>query len=240
MTPGRETTYFSPDRDDPNAPFMDRQLEIIRAAIRDRVSFDPADIPTMKNLKGLPTPEKYGGEDDSPAFMGWLKSLLRWLALGRITGPELDTDQVHLLGQYLVKEARLWYDDAIDNFDGVGSNWDFEQSVCALYRRFVHRSTARVAADQFQKVRYRLEAGVAGLWDELMTLARKMPTPPDDYSFKRRFVAALPGEVCVPMLRHRNVSIELSDAWELRRAALQQEDNNRALVDWQSTNRREV
>ena len=47
---------LSPDVDDPNVQFTDRQLEIIRAAIRDRVSRDSSDNPAMKNLKNIPPP----------------------------------------------------------------------------------------------------------------------------------------------------------------------------------------
>ncbi|KAI0361860.1 hypothetical protein OH77DRAFT_1389323, partial [Trametes cingulata] len=150
---GREEEYFlSPGRDEPNASYIERQLDIIRAAIREKVTRPLPDLPAMKNLKNIPPPDKYGGEDDADAFMTWLKAFLRWLALRRVTGPELDADRVQLLGQHLVRLARTWYDDVIDNFDGVGRNWTFEQSVCALYRRFIHRSTARSAAERFQAV----------------------------------------------------------------------------------------
>lgn len=235
---GRETDYFlSSDRDDPNTPYIDKQLEIIRAAIWERVGREFSTTPAMKNLKNVPPPEKYAGDDDSEAFLSWLKSFLRWLALGRIVGPDLDADHVQLLGQHLTKEARSWYDDAVDNFSGIGRHWTFEQTICTLFRRFIHKSTARLAADRFQKVKYSRETGVSGLYDSLMALARKMPELPYDYSFKQRFIDALPEEICAPMLRNRNISIERSDPWAIRRAALQQEENNRALEDWHTHRR---
>ncbi|OJT01906.1 hypothetical protein TRAPUB_7640 [Trametes pubescens] len=226
-----------PELELPNGDYQRKQLAVIQAAIRDRVSYDAPSTQPIKNLKNIPVPEKYGGEDDADAFMSWLKSFLRWLALGRIVGPDLDSDRVQLLGQHLVKEARRWYDDAIDNFNGVGRHWTFEQAVCALYKRFIHRSTARSAAEQFQRLRYRRETGVSGLWDGLITLTRKMPEPPDDYSFKIRFLDALPEELCAPMLRHQNVSIERSSPHELYTAALLQEENNRVLEDWKASHR---
>ncbi|KAL1937594.1 hypothetical protein VTO73DRAFT_13089 [Trametes versicolor] len=226
--------YLNPDRDDPNASYIDRQLEIIRAAICERIAREHPDIPAAKNLKNIPAPEKYQGEDDAEAFMGWLKAFLRWLALGRITGPDLDDYRVQILGQYLVKEARAWYDDVIDSIDGVGRYWNFEQAMCALYKRFIHKSTARSAADKFYHVKYRRETGVSGLWDTMIALARKMPELPDNYSFKTTFLEALPEEIVAPMLRNRNISVERSEPWELRQAALLQEDSNRVLEEHRS------
>ncbi|KAL1947388.1 hypothetical protein VTO73DRAFT_14349 [Trametes versicolor] len=232
-----QTYLLHPDANMPNSDFMRKQLDIIRAAIRDRVGRDLPNLAPMKNLKNIPPPEKYGGEDDSDAFMGWLKSFLRWLALGRIIGPELDADRVQLLGQHLIKEARLWYDDTIDTFDGVGRDWSFEQSLCAMYKRFIHRSTARAAADKFQRVRYKRETGVSGLWDSLVALTRKMPEVPDEYSFKVRFVDALPEDICAPMLRHQGVSIDRSTPGAIRNTAMIQEENNRVLDDWRVSHR---
>ncbi|OJT04654.1 hypothetical protein TRAPUB_4599 [Trametes pubescens] len=234
----RERDYhLSPDRDDPNASHIDRQLEIIRAAIRERVAREYPDVPAAKNLKNIPAPEKYAGEDDAEAFLGWLKAFLRWLALGRITGPDLDDYRVQILGQYLVKEARIWYDDVIDSIDGVGKYWSFEQAVCALYKRFIHKSTARSAADKFYHVKYRRETGVSGLWDTMIALARKMPELPDNYSFKTTFLEALPDDIVAPMLRNRNISVERAEPWELRQAALLQEDSNRVLEEHRSAKR---
>lgn len=234
----REKDYFLlPDHDDPNSPYARHQLELIRAAIRERVGRDVVDSAATKNLKNVPAPDKYGGEDDAEAFLSWMKAFLRWLVLGRIVGPGLDHDRVYLLGQYLTKEARSWYDDAIDSLDGVGRAWTFEQAICALYRRFIHRSTARSAAERFHTTRYKKETGVIGLWDLLWSLARKMPRVPDDYTFKHRFVDALPEDIGVPMFRYGNVSMEQTSPSGLRRAALQQEENNRTLEEYRASRR---
>lgn len=225
------------EEDLPNGEYARKQMEMIRLAIRERVTRELPVQPPMKNLKNIPSPDKYNGEDDADVFMAWLKAFLRWLALGRIVGPDLDIDRVQLLGQHLIKDARQWYDDTIDSFDGVGRLWSFEQSMCALYRRFIHRSTARSAADKFQHVRYKRETGVLGLWDAMVALTRKMPEAPDEYSFKVRFLDALPEEICASMLRYRDVSIERSTAWELRTVARLQEENIRALEDWRTSHR---
>ena len=230
-------TLIAADKDDPDAKYIDRQLEVIRAAIRARVSWEAPDIPAMKNLKNIPNPEKFAGLDDSEGFMAWLKSLLRWLALTRVTGPDLDMVRVQLMGQYLTDSARRWYDDTVDSLDGVGSHWDFEQVVCALYRRFIHKSTARSAAEQFSKVRFRKETGVLGLYEALVNLARKMPELPDTYTFKKRFIEALPEDICVPMLKNRKISVEQSTPAALRKAAIRQENANRAVNEYLTTAR---
>ncbi|KAH9850391.1 hypothetical protein C2E23DRAFT_861396 [Lenzites betulinus] len=217
--------------------YTDRQVDAIRATIRDRMDRIYTDTPALKNIKNVPLPDKYGGEDDAEAFLSWLKSFLRWLSLSRLVGSGLDADRVYLLGQHLTKEARLWYDNAVDSMTGIGRRWSFEQAICEMYKHFIHKSTARSAAERFHQTKYRRETGVNGLWDTLVSLARKMPALPDNYSFKQRFIDALPEEICAPLLRNQHVSTERSSPQELRLAALQQEENNRAVDDWRANRR---
>ncbi|TFK78139.1 hypothetical protein K466DRAFT_571029, partial [Polyporus arcularius HHB13444] len=198
-----------PDKwNDPNAEYIESQLRIIRQAIRDRVGREMADVPALKNLKNVPAPEKYSGRDDVDEFMSWLKLLLRWMELSRVAGPELDGYRVNLLGQFLVNAARDWYDETIDNIHITGRVWVFEDAVCALFRRFIHMSNARAAADKFHAARYRKDTGVNGLWEYMTKQTLKMPEPPDNYTFNRKFVDALPEEISIPILENQRISQE--------------------------------
>lgn len=224
---------------DPNADFIEKQLNIIRRAIRDRVDHEAPEIPAMKNLKNVPAPEKYSGKDDAEDFMSWLKLLLRWMELSRIVGPDLDGVRVNLLGQFLIGAAREWYDEIVDNIAHTGRIWVFEDAVCAMFTRFIHKSTARTAADKFHSAKYKKETGVNGLFEYMVKQVLKMPSPPDDYTFNRTFVRALPEEIGVPMFQNRNASMERTPPTMLKRIALEQELSNRVVEDYKAAHRKQ-
>ncbi|KAH9851010.1 hypothetical protein C2E23DRAFT_860762 [Lenzites betulinus] len=235
----RESEYPTTDRwGDPNAEYIESQLRHIRRMIRDCVDRDPEDLAALKNVKGIPTPDKYDGKDDTELFLSWLKLMLRWMELSRITGTGLDTARTNLLGQYLTGAASEWYDEVVDNTHITGRIWMFEDAVCAMFKRFIHRSTARLAAEKFHAARYHKEAGVHGLWEYLIKWSLKMPRQPDDYTFNRRFIDALPEELYVPMLTNRNVSVEKTPPGLLKAAALDQEMSNRVVEEQRAAHRR--
>ncbi len=223
---------------DPNAEFVDAQLRIIRRAIRDRVGHElGADSPALKNLKSVPSPEKYDGKDDSELFMSWLKLLLRWMESTRIIGPDLDGTRVSLLGQFLSDAARDWYDDTVDNIES-GRVWAFEDAICAMYKRFIHKSTARTAADKFHSAQYKKSSGVNGLWEYMKKHSIRMPVAPDEYTFNCKFVDALPEEIVVPMFQNKNISSEKTPSAVLKRVALEQEINNRVVEEYRAAHRK--
>ncbi len=189
----RSPTYLRDDipvnnlrvTEDPHAEFIEDQLRIIRKAIHRRVGKEQPEIPALKGLKNVPSPEKekYSGKDDAELFMSWLKQLLRWMEISRMVGPELDNTRVGLLGLFISDAAREWYVETIDNVPGSGIEWSFSDAICTMYHRFIHKSTAHAAAEQFNSVKYDAEGGVSALWESLIKWARKMPHWPDDYTF---------------------------------------------------------
>lgn len=57
------------NRDNPDVGNVDRQPNVIQAAIQAKVGWDMPNVPAMKNLKNVPTPDKFGGSDDAKALM---------------------------------------------------------------------------------------------------------------------------------------------------------------------------
>nr|VWO96523.1 Uncharacterized protein [Ganoderma boninense] len=224
----------------PHAGHVQQQLELIRAEIRTRLRTEIPDAPGLKSLKGIPSPAKYDGRDDAEEFMTWLKGLLRWLVLNRLGGDGLDDLRVDLLGQYVDNAAQDWYDDIVDHVYGTGRSWTFEETICELYIRFIHKSTARSAAEKFYGARYRKETGVNGLWDHMVKYARKMPIYLDDYSFNRKFVDALPEEITVPLFQTKPASVEKSTPKDLHQMALEQEVSNQVVDDVKASHRKQL
>ncbi|KZT06183.1 uncharacterized protein LAESUDRAFT_714528 [Laetiporus sulphureus 93-53] len=162
----------------------------------------------LKNIKDLPKPNKYDGEDNREMFDSWLKSLLRWMCLTRLGGPNLDEECLQMLGQYLKGAASEWYNDTIDDIDVDAQLWSFVEALCMLFRQFLHFASTISAADHFEVVMYLKQGGVVGLHDTLTKYAKCMPIPPDDYAFAHQFMDTLPDEIHVPLLCNQNVLIE--------------------------------
>ncbi len=62
---------------------------------------------------------------------------------------------------------------------------------------------------------------------------------PDDYTFNRRFVNALPEEISIPVFKNRNIFLEKSPPSLLKRVALEQEENNRVVEEVCSSHRKQ-
>ena len=170
---------------------------------------------------------KYAGEDDIELFEVWLKGLLRWLRVMRLGGPQLDEERVQLLGQFLKSKAAEWYNDTIDSSLVRAPQWTFKRAICALFERFLHHANAGTAADKFHTTKYNKSTGVQGLWDSLVKQASRMPQRPDEYTFARKFVEALPPEIGIPLFRNKNVTVEGTAIRQIYHLAVLQEHNNR-------------
>ncbi len=125
---------------DPNAEFVEAQLRIIRKAIKCCVGKEKPDVPALKGFKNVPSPEKekYDGKDDAELFMLWLKQLLRWMEISQVVRPDLDETQAGLSGLFVTGPARHWYDEIVDNVLGDGTDWLFSDTVCKMYKHFIH------------------------------------------------------------------------------------------------------
>ena len=222
---------YNPEFDD---AFMRESLRAYRALIRDKLGEQLPENTALKNIKNLPVPDKYEGEADAELFEGWLKGLIRWLRIMRLGGRALDEERTQILGQYLKGKAAEWYNDTIDTAMVHGPRWTFSEAVCALFERFLHHVNAGGAADKFYDVKYTKDKGIHGLWDELVKHAQRMPQPPDDYTFARKFVESLPSEVAVPLFRSKNVTVEGTALRTLYHLAVIQEHNNKQADHYRS------
>ena len=68
----------------------------------------------------------------------------------------------------------------------------FEDVICRLFQRFVHEASAQNAVDQYDRTRFSHEKGALAFYNDLKCRARRMVQPPDDYSFRRKFLHGLP------------------------------------------------
>ena len=181
--------------------------EWIRKAIRDKLSTPANVLPALKGLK-LQPPERYEGKDSIEDFANWISQLFRWMRLAGLSGPDLDRSRVDVLGQVLAGEALQWYNSVVDNPNSTTVNWDFENSLIALYTRFVHRSTVLTATEKFDNAQYTKNGGAIQLANELKLQGSRMVVVPDEYTVKRKFWGALPNELVHIMGRLKGLSPE--------------------------------
>ena len=195
----------------------------IRKMISDRVEKVFPELSAFKSLK-LEQPEKYEGKDDLEHFESWLSRTCRWMRLAGLTGPNLDSERIIVLGQILSGQALVWYNSVIDSPDRIETVWTFQTAVTALYTRFVHRSNVLTATEKFESVQYTRAGGAAQLANDLTRYAKKMVEIPDPYTIRRRFWGALPYEITDNLGKSRALSAEETSLNELVRNAVQFEE----------------
>ena len=139
-----------------------------------------------------PKPGKYGGQDDIKKFDDWLTQLLKYFRTFKVTGYGRDADRILSIGLYLKGIAAKWYDQEVESPDRRINYWSFEDLICGLFKRFIHEATAQQATTNYDCTRYSTEKGALAFFNDMKWRAHHMVKPPDDYSFRRKFIGGLP------------------------------------------------
>ena len=102
----------------------------------------------------LPKPGKYGGQDDLKKIDDWVSQLLKYFRTSKITGLAWKEDQVLYIRLFLKGLASEWYGQEIESPDHKVYFWSFEDLICGLFKRFVHKALAQNTANQYDRTRY--------------------------------------------------------------------------------------
>lgn len=153
-------------------------------------------------------PEKYDGDDDLDEFDNWLLNTVRWMALHQLGGLRKDKLRVMTLGQFLSKSALEWYNTEIESPHRSQKRWTFEETICELFDRFVHKTSRKVANEKFLEVKYSSKKGVSHLFNEMRKHARRMIEIPTDYEQRKVFMAALPEDMQKMLIVSRGITEE--------------------------------
>lgn len=128
-----QSAQYHPETND---VFMRESLRWIRRMIREKLGEQLPENAALKNVKNLPTPDKYGGEDDIELFEGWFKALLRWLRFMQLGGTALNEERTQIMGLFLRGKAFDWFNDTIDSSLVRGPPWGFIEAVCAMFESY--------------------------------------------------------------------------------------------------------
>ena len=149
---------------------------------------------TQSFLEALGDPPKYSGEPDYTTFFNWATSLIDWLSLAGLTSTVHDAARITIIGTTLRDSARGWFWSEVELPRRERREWTSLDVFCEVYLRFIPVWNSIVAAERFYKVQYDPEESrpARSLYERMRRVAEQMDHYPDEYSFKRTFVGALP------------------------------------------------
>ena len=176
-----------------------------------------------------PKPGKYGGQDDIEKFNDWLTQLLKYFRTFKVTGYGHDVDCVLYTGLYLKGIAAEWYDQEVELPDRRIDYWSFKDLICGLFKRFIHEATAQQAATNYNCMRYSAEKGALAFFNDMKQCAHRMVEPPDDYSFRRKFIRGLPHSIIKTVLEAQGIMVEHSTMDEILNEVKRMEGAQKAL-----------
>lgn len=137
---------------------------------------------------------QYSGERGHAEFKRFLTDLcinFNIRGLGG-QGPTKDRKRVYNLIPHLQGDARTMCLMHIESMNKNGEAWTFEETICALYDRFVQPTTANNAREKLRTTRYNPQRGVGAFYDEICTHSNNMIVPFDDRTLTQIFLAGLP------------------------------------------------
>ena len=150
----------------------------------------PEDSIVVKMKLSIPLPEEYLGSPDLEVYETFITGILRWLRLNGLLGEDNADFQVEYLGTRLKGDALEWYTRNVERHDQPIRDWSLEAVIEGLQQHFLNTLTHRQASNKFDTI----EQGkwtVQELYQDLTKYAVHMVQYPDEYSCRRRLIAAL-------------------------------------------------
>ncbi|KIK14909.1 hypothetical protein PISMIDRAFT_116189 [Pisolithus microcarpus 441] len=167
--------------------------------IWEQVSLLTGQVGPEVKVMNLPKPGKYGGQDDLDKFNDWLGQILKYFHTFKVTGPDHDEDHVLYTGLYLEGLASQWYDQEVDSPNRQVQHWTFKELI----------------SDKYDQTRFEYDKGALAYYNNLKCRVHRMVQPPDDYSFRRKFLQGLPHSIIKSIFEACGISAEHSTIKEI-------------------------
>ena len=102
----------------------------------------------------MPHPETYAGEVDLERFEMFTKSLLQWLLVNLLLGPDTESMSAQLtyLGTCLTGDTLKWFSRNMEDHRWLIHDWTLESTLVGLQSCFLHSLTHRYASTCFDAV----------------------------------------------------------------------------------------
>ncbi|KIK24177.1 hypothetical protein PISMIDRAFT_99065 [Pisolithus microcarpus 441] len=153
--------------------------------IWEQVSLPTGQVGPEVKAMNPPKPGKYGGQDDLDKFNDWLGQILKCFHTFKVTGPNCNEDHILYTGLYLEGLASQWYDQEIQH-------WTFEELI----------------SDKYDQTKFEYDKGALAYYNNLKHHVHQMVQPPDDYSFRRKFLWGLPHSIIKSIFEAHRISTE--------------------------------
>jgi hypothetical protein len=125
--------------------------------IDNKVSVTVDSLPDRKNGPRVPNPSSYEGSSDTEVFERWLNTLLRWLKVSKISGPDLNAKRIEYTGMYLEEIALTWFEDNVDGVYRHKAHWKFKDVITSLYDWFIHDNATHDSVEGVMSYYHKLE-----------------------------------------------------------------------------------
>ena len=177
--------------------------EKIRIMIELQVS-DPPTEPIKEYVKVMKSvqPPTYSGKDNNQKFTAWLNGFLTYCRRLNITGPRNEEGHTDLLTQVLKDDAALWLYNNIQLPTHQCDEWTFEETILALYQRFIMTDAYQEAEVNFNNVRWDGKRGAIGLSKDFNQWATRMLEHPSEKVLCDKFIGCLPEKVEHQLIVH--------------------------------------
>ena len=153
----------------------------------------------------------------------FVAGILRWLKLHGLLCVKYTETQVQFLGTRLKGNASEWFTRNVEHPDRPIRDWSLESVIKGLQKRFLNLLTHRQLSNKFNTIKQGQKT-VQELIQELTKYAARMVQYLDDYSFRRRLIAALRPSLQKEVLC-RGIIMEFSSMQDILEKAKDIEDS---------------
>src|SRR5260370_12981619 len=148
---------------------------------------------------------KWLGENDLEKFETWIYDLVSWLSSSRWKGPTYNKQQVSALMQMLEGEPKLIM--IHNNKEGYerGHEVSFLEHLMKLMHMYIKRLAAVPLTKLFKTLSYDSLKGIKSFYTQLLHVSERMITHPDQATFNKCFINALPSHFKEELVMHDKI-----------------------------------
>src|SRR6266436_9357056 len=176
------------------------------------------ELPKKHNVPFLTT--KWSGENDLEKFETWIYDLVSWLLSSRWKGPTYNEQQVSALMQTLEGEPKLIV--IHNNKEGYerGHEVLFLEHLTKLMHMYIKRLAAVPLTKLFKTLSYDSSKGIKSFYTQLLHVSEKMITCPDQVTFNKCFINALPSHFKEELVMCDKISVDFLSREEMWQVVL--------------------
>src|SRR5215475_10233680 len=162
-------------RDSVESRYLKGVYDLYHHQIDEHVGRPPIVVKRVKLAQvKLQQPKSYEGQEDVEKFESWLQSLLRWLKVNQVIGPDRKAECITYVCMFTKNQASAWCNEQVESLTRRQVRWTFKDVITRLYNQFVHISCMQIATEKYQTYKFGQADSVLGFYYELEQLAFRL------------------------------------------------------------------